>query len=269
MKKVMMVLAGLVLIISGCAVKKAIIGESVCKPSVFDTYRITIDCDSADLKASLTRYFMSNNWTVLDGPFLKAAEYEYIDSASKSFANAGIVANVLTGTKASEVVVNDGYRKITTNGQLDLQSDFLLRVDVIGGKILLKITNYKTQGKEIVFDGAFPYDNYYLLYIDFCVKLHAYRGIKHIVFNEISTKRDMVAGGESIEGLSVYIDSKREEYSYDGQTNEFVLKTFGKIDKNVNKDNEQKQQQPPLQPQLQQPLQQKKEKDNSSNEFDK
>ncbi len=253
MKKVMMVLAGLVLIISGCAVKKAIIGESVCKPSVFDTYRITIDCDSADLKASLTRYFMSNNWTVLDGPFLKAAEYEYIDSASKSFANAGIVANVLTGTKASEVVVNDGYRKITTNGQLDLQSDFLLRVDVIGGKILLKITNYKTQGKEIVFDGAFPYDNYYLLYIDFCVKLHAYRGIKHIVFNEISTKRDMVAGGESIEGLSVYIDSKREEYSYDEQTNGFMLKTLKKIDKNVNKDNEQQLQQ--------QPKQQEKEED--------
>ena len=253
MKKVMMVLAGLVLIISGCAVKKAIIGESVCKPSVFDTYRITIDCDSADLKASLTRYFMSNNWTVLDGPFLKAAEYEYIDSASKSFANAGIVANVLTGTKASEVVVNDGYRKITTNGQLDLQSDFLLRVDVIGGKILLKITNYKTQGKEIVFDGAFPYDNYYLLYVDFCVKLHTYRGIKHIVFKEISTKRDGVAGGESIEGLSVYIDSKREEYSYDEQTNGFMLKTLKKIDKNVNKDNEQQLQQ--------QPKQQEKEED--------
>ena len=36
MKKVIMILLGFVLFVSGCAIKKSIVGESICKPLVLN-----------------------------------------------------------------------------------------------------------------------------------------------------------------------------------------------------------------------------------------
>ena len=215
MKKILVVLIGLALLGSGCAVKSIIYGRSVCKPSVLSDKKITIDCDWFDYKNDLTQYFIGNGWSVFEGPVFKSAEYVYTNGSSTAQASSFMSANLVALGGASSVAAGETTRKITTNGQLDQKTELLLRVDKVKNNLVLKMIDFKTQ--EIVFDLVCPNDDYSIRYLDFCTQIHAQRGIKDIVFTKIVMKSSP-NGVSFLDGVTVNLDGAEEEYTYDSKT---------------------------------------------------
>jgi len=215
-KIVCVVLIGMIFF-PGCALKSAVTGRSVCKPGIFESKKITIDCDSIDLKAALTKYFMAGDWNVFEGPNFKTAQYIFDEGYSSAMANTNVSANLVFGGKSDSARSRASSRKITTTGEYDLKSDYLLKVELSGDDIFIKIFDYKTQ--EIFLSCSLPYDNYFYDYFTFCINLHRNENIKDISITSI----DIVSSNKYVylSGITAYIDGKREQYTFDSKTRSF------------------------------------------------
>ena len=215
-KIVIVVLIGMAFI-SGCAVKRDVMGRSVCKPAALENKKITIDCDSLDLKAGFTKYFMNGDWGVFDGPVFKIAEYTFFDGSSAARANTNVSVNLAFGAKADSASSSEPSRKITTNGQYDLKTDLLLRIELVSSDIYIKMLNYQTQ--EILLSSSFPSDSYTFIYFSFILSLHSQDKIKDIVFESIT--KDSQTG--DLSDITILSDGVKKKYKYDAKANNFVL----------------------------------------------